>query len=264
MQLMKNPNVAWFGIVLVLGTVLSTLAVERLGAHGGDSSLVHGCVRDEIGLVILIGEDETCPTNWTARDWETQGPVGPPGSTGSQGARGDSGPVGSRGSAGPAGPAGAQGDKGDTGLAGPPGSTGSQGPKGDSGAVGSRGPAGSAGPAGPAGPAGAQGAKGATGLTGARGFAGATGPKGDPGISGIQLVTLSTKTISGNTSQTLRDSCPAGKKLLSGGPRRDSGQVAIVSSSYPVSQTDWFVRIRNDSSSSTSYQLFLLCANVAP
>lgn len=136
MQLMKIPKVAWLGVVLILGAVLATLVVERLGAHGGDSSLVHGCIRDEIGLVVVIGENEDCPTNWTARDWEIQGPVGPPGQAGSPGPEGATGPAGAEGKDGSPGPEGTTGPTGAEGKAGP------QGPQGLTGAKGDPGPAG--------------------------------------------------------------------------------------------------------------------------
>ena len=183
MQLMKIPNVAWLGVVLILGAVLATLVVERLGAHGGDSSLVHGCIRDEIGLVVVIGENEDCPTNWTARDWEIQGPVGPPGPAGSLGPKGDTGPAEA---AGAAGPAGSPGPKGDTGPAGAAGPAGSPGPRGDTGPVGNLGPRGVTGAEGITGPDGPQGPKGDTGPTGAAGLDGPQGPKGDTGLDGPQ------------------------------------------------------------------------------
>ena len=126
MKLRNIRVIPLLAMALVLGVVLSTLVVDRLGAHGGDSSVVHACVRNEIGLVVVIGENESCPADWTSRDWEIQGPAGlagPTGPAGPEGLDGDTGPTGLQGPEGGPGPTGLQGLQGDPGPAGPAGSS---------------------------------------------------------------------------------------------------------------------------------------------
>jgi uncharacterized protein YjbI with pentapeptide repeats len=60
---------------LVLGLLFQP-AISIISAHGGDTSLVHGCVRPISGLLRIIGANDTCGTNETALDWSQFGSSG--------------------------------------------------------------------------------------------------------------------------------------------------------------------------------------------
>ena len=93
-----------------------------LTAHGGDTRLIHACVKKGNGDLRIIAASGTCKHNETALHWSISGPPGP------QGPQGPSGPAGPTGAAGPSGPTGA------TGPTGPQGPQGVQGPTGAAGA----------------------------------------------------------------------------------------------------------------------------------
>ena len=42
-------------------------------AHGGDTNLIHGCIRPLTGLLRIIGASDTCGTNETPLDWNKSG-----------------------------------------------------------------------------------------------------------------------------------------------------------------------------------------------
>ena len=113
------------GAVAALATVLATTSI--VSAHGGDTSLIHSCVKNATGEIKIVGPAATCPANYRALDWNVQGVAGPIGPAGPQGDKGDKGPVGP---VGPTGPQGEQGATGDTGPAGPQGDKGPIGPQG--------------------------------------------------------------------------------------------------------------------------------------
>jgi len=81
--------------VISLGLGLAPLTPPAYG-HGGDTSLVHACVKRNGGLRI-IAPDGTCKKNETALDWSISGVPGP---------QGPQGPIGPQGATGPQGPAG--------------------------------------------------------------------------------------------------------------------------------------------------------------
>ncbi len=81
-------------ILLVVGALLGGVLVGRLMAHGGNGSLIHACVLTRIGLVRIVGSDESCRPSETALDWNIQGPAGPQGETGPQGEQGPKGDPG--------------------------------------------------------------------------------------------------------------------------------------------------------------------------
>jgi hypothetical protein len=56
-------------------------------AHGGDATLVHACINNNSGGVRIVGPNQACLHNETARDWSIQGPTGPAGPSGSAGLR---------------------------------------------------------------------------------------------------------------------------------------------------------------------------------
>jgi len=59
------------------------------GAHGGDESLIHGCV-DGSGVLRIVPATAECDQGEKPLDWSIQGPAGLPGSQGAQGAPGAS------------------------------------------------------------------------------------------------------------------------------------------------------------------------------
>jgi hypothetical protein len=209
-QLGRRP---WL-VALIVGVIAAGLA-GIVSAHGGDSTLVHGCVnlstgsggaRGQVTVYSLpgmtgpgsglAGPFSVCGTAGLALDWDgtigggapgPTGPAGGPGPVGVTGPIGEIGPAGPTGGGGPAGPTGrggATGPAGSTGPAGATGPVGSTGPIGATGLAGATGPAGTTGPSGAIGPSGASGPVGADGPSGSLGPSGATGPSGPAGPSG--------------------------------------------------------------------------------
>jgi hypothetical protein len=122
---MKNVNQFWNtaqrGTLIVLVVVLATsLTAWSVSAHGGDTTLIHACVRvanpnndddgDEaehadkakarLGSIRIVEANEDCKKNEVALDWNIQGPPGPAGPAGPQGPQGDVGPAGPSGVSG--------------------------------------------------------------------------------------------------------------------------------------------------------------------
>jgi hypothetical protein len=174
------------------------------------------------------------------------------------------------GAAGPQGPTGPQGPQGVAGPVGPTGAQGAQGATGPAGATGPQGAKGATGPAGATGPQGApglNGAQGPQGPVGPQGATGATGAQGPSGISGYEIVSQTTKSVTlaaAGGFQTFYVSCPAGKKVLGGGNRLDK-QTGIwtVQDSIATSDTTWGVGIGNTGASSITGDVTVsaICAN---
>ena len=153
---------------------------------------------------------------------------------------GPAGPQGEVGPMGPAGPAGPQGEVGPMGPAGPQGSQGIQGVKGDMGAVGPQGERGLMGPQGP------------------------QGVQGIPGVSAYEVV-MRTVTIASSASQLWVTNCPAPKKPLGGGftSNDNNGMNMLVAKNGPFAGSGsfgWVVEIRNPTASSSSFNLYAVCA----
>ena len=89
-----------------------------LNAHGGDTSLIHACVKKSNGDLRIIAPSGSCKKGETALHWNISGLAGP---QGPQGNAGLTGPQGPSGPAGPTGATGATGPQGPQGLQGPPG-----------------------------------------------------------------------------------------------------------------------------------------------
>jgi hypothetical protein len=92
-------------LVASIATALVTTAVIQ--AHGGDATLIHGCININGALTITAAPgfgnpNTTCPMGQVAVDWSQQGPVGPAGASGPAGPTGPAGVVGPPGPAGPA------------------------------------------------------------------------------------------------------------------------------------------------------------------
>lgn len=83
-------------LVVVFGTAVAS-------GHGGDASLIHGCVHKTTGHARIVDADDACMNNEEAVDWSIQGPQGPPGLPGPQGPQGPEGPVGPQGPPGMSG-----------------------------------------------------------------------------------------------------------------------------------------------------------------
>jgi hypothetical protein len=94
------------------------------------------------------------------------------------------------------------------------------------------------GPVGPQGPAGEPGGpQGDPGPQGLPGEAGPAGPAGPAGVSGYALAN-ETKQFSGNSTQTLAVTCPAGTKALGGG-YQSSGPVHVSASRPSTNGSTW-------------------------
>jgi hypothetical protein len=133
------------------------------------------------------------------------------------------------------GPQGPKGDRGTQGLKGDPGI---QGPKGD------------------------QGIQGKQGLQGYPGAKGAKGDTGAPGISGVERVFGPWANIAVGAVVSVTATCPAGKKVLSGGPDTNGQPHLTIIHSYPGTETGWGVAARNVGSDGT-VRAWALCAYVA-
>jgi len=122
-------------------------------------------------------------------------------------------------------PAGPQGPQADPGPQGPQGEPGPQGPKGD------------------AGDPGAQGPKGDKGIQGIKGPKGDKGGTGAPGISGYEEVAGPWTNIVKGGITTASVTCPAGKKVLGGGPETSPAYVDLaIIYDGPVLGTGWTFR----------------------
>jgi hypothetical protein len=98
---------------LRIGAALGTLilAAAWLGAHGGNTSLIHACVKAN-GALRIIDAADICDANENPLDWNiegVQGPAGPEGPMGLPGLPGAPGAPGVDGADGPAGPSGVSG-----------------------------------------------------------------------------------------------------------------------------------------------------------
>jgi hypothetical protein len=113
-------------------------------------------------------------------------------------------------------------------------------------------------PAGSRGPAGAPGAPGPKGDTGAPGATGTQGVAGPPGVSGWQrLGTLGA--VNANSSTIVTSSCPAGKRVLSGGANAPG---LLIMRSQPDSDTSWTIGVRNDDRVAKQLSTYAICAVV--
>ena len=174
---------------------------------------------------------------------------------------------GDKGEVGPMGPAGPQGEVGPMGPAGPQGEVGPMGPAGPAGPQGEVGPMGPAGPQGAQGIQGVKGDMGAVGPQGERGLMGPQGPQGVQGIPGVSAyeVVMRTVTIASSASQLWVTNCPAPKKPLGGGfaSNDNNGINMLVAKNGPFAGSGsfgWVVEIRNPTQSSSSFNLYAVCA----
>src|SRR5919199_3005888 len=69
----------WGGVALGLLALFVALG-GQVFAHGGDTSLVHGCIKineTSNANVIVVGPTDSCPEGYTAQDWQISGTPGP-------------------------------------------------------------------------------------------------------------------------------------------------------------------------------------------
>jgi hypothetical protein len=148
-------------------------------------------------------------------------------------------------------PAGPQGPKGGPGPQGPNGDPGPPGPKGDNGDPGTQGP------------------KGDQGLQGIQGLKGPKGDKGNAGglgISGHQTVYGPWTDIVKGGITTASVTCPAGKKVLGGGPEPSFAYVDLATIyDRPVLDTGWTFRAAHLGNhwSPSQLRVWAVCGNVA-
>jgi hypothetical protein len=101
--------------VTAIATLFVIAGAAVVGAHGGDTSKIHGCINKETKYIRVVGVNDNCKSGETAIDWNItgpqglQGPAGPAGSAGPKGPPGSQGPVGPEGPQGLAGPVGPEG-----------------------------------------------------------------------------------------------------------------------------------------------------------
>jgi len=83
---------------------------------------------------------------------------------------------------------------------------------------------------------------------------------GPSGFSGYQIVNGSAIPIPPGGAISAGISCPAGKKILSGGVDTSSTLDATISRSVASSDTSWNIGVRNEGSSTISVTLQAVCA----
>jgi len=80
LQRLKTLRSYLFAVFIGIALLYAIPKVVVL-AHGGDTALIHGCVKSSNGDIRIIRANATCSSNETALDWNIQGP---PGSNGFQ------------------------------------------------------------------------------------------------------------------------------------------------------------------------------------
>jgi hypothetical protein len=244
--------------VVILSVIASVVLGASIGliAYGASTGTFSACL-NKLGnlynVTLSPSPAQACKAGDVAVEWNGSGTPGPIGPAGPQGPAGPAGPQGPAGPVGPAGPAGPQGPEG------PMGPQGFPGPAGPAGPVGPAGPAGPVGPQGPAGPVGPQGPQGPAGPAGP---AGPQGPAGASGVSGYEIVTVGPFTIPPGGGISASVSCPAGKKLLSGGVDSSNSGFTTMGRSYPVNDTTWNIGIRNDGAGAVASNVYAICASM--
>jgi hypothetical protein len=202
---------------------------------GGSGDLYQGCLQKNLGALYNVKVNPTTPPKCLSGDslikWNQNGPAGAPGAPGA------------KGDAGPQGEPGPKGDPGAAGKDGAPGAAGDRGPQGE------------------------QGPKGETGPQGEPGPTGETGPQGEPG-TGLQDAQWYSGHVDvpANTQQGVARTCPGFHGVLSGGFRVQSGgdpaNVKITENAPPTGN-GWLWVIKNTNSTTSTVELYWLCAPVA-
>jgi hypothetical protein len=119
---------------------------------------------------------------------------------------------------------------------------------------------------GPQGNPGTPGTPGTKGDKGDKGLTGPQGPQGTPGVSNIQHIEAIHVLLGSQTSSYWYDSCPAGKRLLSGGVYLyDNRQVIKIAA--PTSTSTFLTQVRTQNGAAigthTAVHTHLICASVS-
>jgi hypothetical protein len=80
-KIRKSFNIS---VAFLLGLLVANVAT-LVYAHGGDTSLIHACVRNSNGQLRIVGPNDQCASSESPLDWRIQGepgPQGPPGESG--------------------------------------------------------------------------------------------------------------------------------------------------------------------------------------
>ena len=110
-------------------------------------------------------------------------------------------------------------------------------------------------------PRGPQGAKGNTGAQGPQGPKGDTGIAGSAGISGYEIVEGTAMSVPAGASAGASATCPADKKVLSGGAVAGTGLVLRYSAPLGNAQ-GWSAVATNQGNLSSAFTPVAVCANV--
>lgn len=73
---LSRPSTASIVLFVFAAGMLAQSVINRVGAHGGDPSLIHTCVKTSNGSFRFVGENELCNSNETAVDWPKTGGSG--------------------------------------------------------------------------------------------------------------------------------------------------------------------------------------------
>jgi len=86
-QSQKWSKITVIGLTVALIAIPLGSSVPRAYGDGGDTTLIHGCVRNN-GSIRIVGADESCKKTGTPTHWSATGPAGPAGPTGPMGPAG--------------------------------------------------------------------------------------------------------------------------------------------------------------------------------
>ena len=60
----------WPLVVTIIALVAVAAGVAMaVGASGGNDAVIHSCVNNNSGVVVIVDHDDTCKNNQTALDW---------------------------------------------------------------------------------------------------------------------------------------------------------------------------------------------------
>lgn len=90
-------------------------------------------------------------------------------------------------------------------------------------------------------------------------------PTSGGGITGYEVIQFDTVTLSNSTATRREGSCPAGKRALSGGATTTGYFVTgqVIESGPTAGGTGWIVGVSNDAPTPVTWNLYIVCANVA-
>ncbi|HET7236892.1 MAG TPA: hypothetical protein VFK59_10735 [Actinomycetota bacterium] len=88
---MKTPKITSTAAVLALVAAMLATGVVVAGAHGGGPTrgVIHACVDDGTGALVIVGGNDDCGPGASPLDWSGKGPRGAQGAPGPQGESGE-------------------------------------------------------------------------------------------------------------------------------------------------------------------------------